>query len=117
MWYKTGTTVYSAGGGRDVLIVDSNLPLHQSEAVARNPGQLTKKDKKMLQTQGVSSADYNELAIVTARHEPDKDCKIVGVMSGQLSREEVMQSIKHLLTTTQNDGGNINEIVLMGPLY
>ena len=108
LWYKTGTTNYGIGGDRDVLLIASDLPHHQSEAVARRPGQLTEEDKQKLLNQGVSPYGQDEAAIVKARYELDRGCKIVGVMSGQLSREEVLKSIRHSLTTTQNDGGKIH---------
>ena len=105
LWCSTGTAVYNAGGGRDVLIIAPDQPLHNPEAVARRPGQLTEEDKQTLLSQGVSPEGQDDLAIVKARCEVDKRHRIVGVKSGQLSREEVMGSISHLLTTTKNDGG------------
>ena len=105
LWYETGTIVYGIGGGRDVLIIAPDQPLHNPEAVARRPGQLTEEDKQTLLSQGVSPEGQSDLAIVKARCELDKEIRIVGVKSGQLSREEVMESIRHLLTTTKNDGG------------
>ena len=49
---------------------------------------------------------HDELAILRVRHDLDKRHKIVNVKSGpSLSQEEVMESIVHLLSTTQNDGG------------
>ena len=105
LWYETGTTDYGVGGGRDVLIIAPDQPLHNPKAVARRPGQLTQEDKLTLLSQGVSPEGQDELAVVRARCEVDKRYRIVGVKSGQLSREEVMKSIKHLLTTTKNDGG------------
>ena len=105
LWYETGTTLYNIHGGRDVLIIAPDLPLHNPEAVARRPGQLTEEDKQTLLSQRVSPEGQDELDIVKARYQLDKRCKIVGVRSGQLSREEVMKSIRHLFTTTKNDGG------------
>ena len=106
LWCETGTTCYSVLGGRDALIIAPALPLHNSEAVARRPGQLTEEDKQTLLSQGVSPEGQDDLAIVKARCQLDKEIRIVGVKSGQLSREEVMESISHVLTTTKNDGGN-----------
>ena len=105
LWCTTGTTDYSVLGGRDVLIIAPDQPLHNPKAVARRPGQLTEEDKQTLLSQGVSPEGQDDLAIVKARCEVDKRFRIVGVKSGQLSREEVMESIRHLLTTTKNDGG------------
>ena len=106
LWCETGTTAYSVLGERDALIIAPALPLHNSEAVARRPGQLTEEDKQTLLSQGVSPEGQDDLAIVKARCQLDKEIRIVGVKSGQLSREEVMESISHVLTTTKNDGGN-----------
>ena len=105
LWRSTGTMVYGVGGGRDVLIIAPDQTHHNPEAVARRPGQLTEEDKQTLQSQGVSPEGQSDLAIVKSRHQLDKRQKIVGVKSGQLSRDEVMESIRHLLTTTKNDGG------------
>ena len=107
LWYKTGITAYGIGGGRDVLIIAPDKPLHNPEAVARRPGQLTQEDKQTLLSQGVSPEGQDEVAILKARCELHKGLRIVGVKSGQLSREEVMESIRRLLTTTKNDGGKI----------
>lgn len=108
LWYRTDTTKYSVHGGRDILIIVSDRPLTQAEAVARRPGQLTEEDKLKLQSQGVPPECQDDLAIVKARFELDKRCKIVGVMSGQLlSGEAVKKSIESTLTTTKNDGGKI----------
>ena len=82
------------------------MPLPHPEVVARRPGQLTEKDKFKLQSQGVPPDCHSELDIVMARYEQIKECKIVGVKSGQSqSQEEVIESIGHLLNTTWNDGG------------
>ena len=54
LWRSTGTIKYNAGGGRDVLIIAPDQPLHNPEAVARRPGQLTEEDKQTLLSQGVS---------------------------------------------------------------
>ena len=105
LWYETGTTAYGISGGRDVLIIAPAQPIHNPEAVARRPGQLTEEDKQTLLSQGVSPEGQDEVAIVKARCQLDKWYRIVGVKSGQLSREEVMKSIRQLLTTTKSDGG------------
>ena len=104
LWYETD---YGAVGGRDILLIASDLPLHESEAVARRPGPLTEEDKQKLLNQGVSPDGQDELAIVKAKYGLDSRCKIVGVKSGQLSQEEILKDIEYLLTTTQNDGGKI----------
>lgn len=83
LWYSTGTTDYDAGGGRDILLIASDLPLHQTETVARRLGQLTEKDKQMLLLrQGVSPDGQDELATVKARYKP----KIEYIMIVQLSQ-------------------------------
>ena len=99
-------SVYSAIGGRDVLILAPDLSLPHPEAVARRPGQLTVADRLKLLSQGVPLDYQRELTIIRARREMCKRNKIVEVKSGQsLSRDEVMKSIAHLLNTTQNNGG------------
>jgi hypothetical protein len=98
--------VYAVGGGRDVLILAPDLSLPNPKAVARRPGQLTVEDELKLQSQGVLPDCQDEVTIVRARHELDKNQKIVEVQSGQsLTRKEVMKSIANLLLTTKNDGG------------
>lgn len=107
-WDRTSTTDSGAGGGKDVLIIFSDLPLPDTEAVARRSGQLTKVDKQRLQNQDVPPDCKDELAIAMERYNLDKECRIVGVRSGKsLSRVEVMNTIAHLLTTRQNDGGKM----------
>lgn len=106
-WQKAGELEYGPRGGRDVLIIASDLPLSNPEAVARTPNKLTEEDKRKLKAQGVSSNCKDELAIANARCKLDKHCEIVGVLSGQLPQEEVTKSISHLLSSTQNDGGKI----------
>ena len=74
--------------------------------MARRPGQLTEEDKLMLENQGLPSACQSEVDIIKARYELDKRHKIAEIKSGQLlSQGEVIESIAHLLNTTQNDGG------------
>ena len=111
LWYNTHQIAYQAVGGRDVLIIAPDLPLPHPEAVARRPGQLTKEDKQKLQSQGLPP-DYNdEVGIIKARHKLEKRHTIFEVKLGQsLSREEILDIIAHLLTTTQNDGGKIFNI-------
>ena len=75
--------------------------------MARRPGQLTEEDKLKLQSQGLPPHScHDELAIIKARYELDKECKVIGIKSGQsLSQEVVLESVAHLLNTTKNDGG------------
>ena len=105
LWRSTGTTRYGVGGGRDVLIIAPDQPLHNPEAVERRPGQLTEEDKQTLLSQGVFPEGQDEQVVVRARCEVDKRYRVVGAKSGQLSQEEVMESIRQLFTTTKNDGG------------
>ena len=101
----TATCKYSAAGGRDVLILAPDLSLPHPEAVARRPGQLTEEDKVKLQSQGLPPDCQSEQDIIRARYDLDKRSKIVEVKSGQSLTQEVIESITHLLNTTQNDGG------------
>ena len=106
LWVSTKIMKYNALGGRDVLILAPDLSLPHPEVVARGPGQLTEEDKLNLQSQEVPPDCQDELDIVKARYELALGCKIVEVRSGQsLSRENVMESIAHLLCSTQNEGG------------
>ena len=91
-----------------MLIIAPDQSLSHSEAVPRRSGQLTEEDKMMLQSQGLPPDCQDELDIVRAKYELDKRVKLVDVKSGhtlQLSRDEVIENIAHLLNTTQNDGG------------
>ena len=98
--------MYAVGGGRDVLILAPDLSLPNPEAVARRPGKLTEENKLKLLSQGVPPDCQDEVAIVIARHELDKNQKIVEVKSGKsLSQKEVLKSIEDLLLTTKNNGG------------
>ena len=72
--------------------------------MARRPGQLTEEDKLKLQRQGVPPDCQDELDIMKARYELGKNL-IIGVKSRQPLSREVIESIAHLLNTTQNDGG------------
>ena len=107
LWYKTDLIRYSIGGERDVLlIVPEQSCSHASDmAVARRPGHLTQEDKQKLLSQGVSPTGQDEVAILKARYKLDRKKTIVGVKSGQQSREGVLKSIEHFLSTTQKDGG------------
>ena len=109
LWYERDTTTkYSVGGGRDVLLIDSDLSHPHPETVMRRPGQLTIEDKQKLRSQGVIFESQSDLAIVKAKHQLDKRITIVEVKSGELlSCEEVIKRVSLLLNTTKNDGGKI----------
>ena len=107
VWCRIKTNVYSATGGRDVIIIAPDLlSLPHPEAVARRPGQLIEEDKLKLQSQGVPpDCPEDELSLIKARYELHKESNIVEIKSGQsLSREEVIESIGYVLNTTQNHG-------------
>ena len=107
LWYATGSTKYSTGHGIDILIIAPELtPTHSnSEVVARRSGQLTPEDKQKLLSQGVRE-NQSDLAIIKAKHELDKRIKMVEVKCGKLlSREEVIKSIRMLLSSTKKDEG------------
>lgn len=109
-WYSTGSLEYGAQGGRDVLIIESDLSLpHQPEAVARRAGQLMEQDKLKLKSQGVSSDDLDEASIIKARYECDKRRTLFRVVKNEpenpLLREQVIKSIIELFRSTKNDGG------------
>ena len=102
LWHKAK----GVGGGRDVLIIFHDLSSHP-EAVPRRSGILTAEGKQTLQCQGVSPDCQDDVAIEAARYGLDKRRKIVAVKSGKVAREEIMEYIRYLLTTTKNDGGRI----------
>ena len=105
LWYNQ-----TVRGGRDVLNLFQDQFSHP-DAVPRRSGILTVKDKQTLHSQGVTSDCQDEVAIFTARYGLDiKHCKIVGVKSGKISKVEIMECIRHLLTTTKNDGGRITNL-------
>ena len=100
--------VYNANGGRDVLILapDPSFPHPEAVPRPRRPGKLTQEEELELQRQGVPPDCQDEISITRARHDLDKRHKIIEVRSGKsLLREEVIESIAYLLSTTQNDGG------------
>ena len=110
-WYDTGSLAYGAQGRRDVLIVECDQPLSQSdpEVVPRRPGHLTDNDIKKLKSQEVASDELDEATIIKKRYEKDKRRDLFKVLKSetehQLSRETVMGSITQLFETTKNDGG------------
>ena len=74
--------------------------------MARRPGQLTEEDELKLLCQGVSIKSHKELDILKARYTLDKDCTLVKVKSGEsVSCKDVMSNMRHLLSNTENDGG------------
>ena len=75
--------------------------------MARRPGQLTEEDKLKLQSQGVPPDCHDELDIIRARYVLDKQYRIVGVNTGQLSRDRIIRSMELLFRTNQNGGGKV----------
>ena len=108
-WYGSGSLEYSAQGGRDVLIIESDLPLTDPEVVSRRSADLTDADRQKLKNQGVSSDELHEASIIRARYEYDKRRTLFRVLRSepdyQLQRQEVFESIIELFETTKNDGG------------
>ena len=108
-WYETGSLKYSAQGGRDVLIIESDLPLSDPEVISRRPGDLTDANRQKLKSQGVSSDELHEASIIRARYEYDKRRTLFRVLRSepdhQLKWQEVFKSITKLFESTKNDGG------------
>lgn len=108
-WYGSGSLEYSAQGGRDVLIIESDLLLPDSEVVSRRTAHLTDDDRQKLKSQGVSSDDLHEASIIRARYECDKRRTLFRVLRSepdhQLRRQKVYDSITELFRRTKNDGG------------
>ena len=111
-WYETGSLAYSAQGGRDVLIVESDIPLsdHNPDVVSRRPAELTDGDRQKLKSQGVSSDELHEASIIRTRYEKDKRRTLFRILRSepdqhQLQRQDVFDSIVELFKRTNNDGG------------
>ena len=108
-WYGTGSIAYSAQGGRDVLIIESDLPLPHPETTPRRSAQLTDDNRQKLKSQGVSSDDLDEASIIRQRYECDKRRTLFRVLRSepghQLHQGDVIESITELFSGTKNDGG------------
>ena len=108
-WYGSGSLEYSAQGGRDVLIIEADLPLPDPQVVSRRTAHLTDDDRQKLKSQGISSDDLHEASIIRARYEYDKRRTLFRVLRSesdhQLRRQEVYESITELFRRTKNDGG------------
>ena len=109
-WYRTGSLAYSAQGGRDVLIVESDLPLSNPDVVSRRPAELTDGDRQKLKSQGVSSDELHEASIIRTRYEKDERRILFRILRSepdqhQLLRRNVFDSIVELFKRTKNDGG------------
>ena len=92
--------------GRDVLLVASDKSVTHLEAVARRMGKLMKEDVQKLQNQGVHHGCLDEIDIIKERLKLDRNFKIIDIkFGGSLSREDIIQNIVHLLSTTRNEGG------------
>jgi hypothetical protein len=101
---------YSAQGGRDVLIVESDLPLSDQDAVSRRPAELTDDGRQKLKSQGVASDELHEASIIRTRYECDKRRTLFRILRSepdhhQLQRQNVFDSIVELFERTKNDGG------------
>ena len=105
--------MYNSGGGRDVLILATDLSLPHPEAVARRPGQLTEEDKLKLQSQGLPPHFQNELAIILARCKLDRRLQVVKIKSDTISQKEATENIQHILMTTKNKGGKAIILLLI----
>ena len=113
-WKPTDTLTYGAYGGRQVLIIFSDVPLpDRPEAIPRRDGQLTEKDREKLRSERVKvSGDYqDESDIVRQRYDLDKAKKIFAVLESKpdklLARSEAYGVIAALMNNTENDGGMI----------
>ena len=97
-------------GGRDVLIIESDLPLSIPDVELRRPAGLTDADRQKLKSQGISSDELNEATIISKRYEYDKRRTLFRVLRSEpdhhrLLRQEVFESIVELFKGTKNDGG------------
>ena len=116
-WYGAGSLTYSAQGGRDVLIIESDLPVSEPEVVQRRSGELTDEDRQKLKSQ-VSSDDLDEASIIRGRYECDKRRKLFRVIKSEsdnpLHLDRVRRSITELFECTKNDGG-MCVVLMQGP--
>jgi hypothetical protein len=101
---------YAAQGGRDVLIVESDLPISNPDVVSRRPAELTDGDRQKLKSQGVASDELNEASIIRTRYECDERRILFRVLRSELDHHQLQQqnafdSIIELFERTKNDGG------------
>ena len=120
-WYGAGSLTYSVQGGRDVLIIESDLPISNPEVVPRRSSELTDEDRQKLKSQGVFSDDLDEVSIVKGRYKCDKRRTLFRVIKSEsnnpLSLDKVHRSITELFECTKNDGGIYMYNVLHGYYY
>ena len=104
-----GTVYLSAGGGRDVLVIGSDVPLPHRDAVSRCNMELTEDDRRRLTNQGISESCCDDLSIIRARYSLDEDYDLVGVevseLGKELSRDYVLKQIASLMNNTTKPGG------------
>ena len=114
-WTSTQTLTYGAYGGRQVLIIFSDVPLRVPEAVPRREGRLTEEDREKLHSENVPRELEDEVAIVRKRYELDKAKKIFNVLESKpeklLSRSEAFGVIAALMNNIENDGGMTHYVV------
>ena len=110
-WKSTPILTYGAYGGRQVLIIFSDVPLPNPEAVPRREGHLTQEDVEKLHSENVPRELEEEVAIVRKRYELDKAKKVFDVLESKpdklLSRGEAFDVVAALMNNTENDGGTI----------
>ena len=111
-WKSTDTLTYGAYGGRQVLIIFSDVPLpDRPEAIQRRDGQLTEKDREKLRSERVPDDYQDESDIVRQRYDLDKAKKMFAVLESKpdklLAKSEAYGVIAALMNNTENDGGMI----------
>lgn len=109
-WKSTGTAAYGAAGGRDILLISSEAPLCSPDAVPRCRVELTEDDRRRLINQGIPEHCFgDDLSIVRARLNLDKECCLSGVEVSkpgkELSRDYVLKQIASLMNNTTKPGG------------
>jgi hypothetical protein len=113
----SGKVTYGAAGPRDVLLIvseggdESPLPSHP-DVVRRRPAiELTEEVRGKLENQGIPRQhQHDELAIIRARYELDKNRVFHGVEMTQpggerLTRERVLKQIAILMNNHDNSRG------------
>jgi len=105
-----GTVCLRAGGGRDVLIIGSDVPLPHRDAVSRCNVELTEDDRRRLTNQGIPESCCDDLSILCARYSLDRANRdLVGVEvrepGKELSRDYVLNQIASVTNNTTKPGG------------
>lgn len=115
----TTNSQFSDMGKTDVLLIVSEPDSRNPLVVPRRPNtELSPPEVVKLENQGVAKEHHtDDLSIMKARYELDKDCCMVGVEQGQTDRElssvDVRKKISSVFSTTKNQSGIFVQSVLL----